>query len=239
MIQRGDYDFRVEVRGDRACFTMPAFGAERRTYPVPTPSAMRGLLEAVFWKPEFRYEIARIGIIKAGTDATITRSEMQNQQSLRGFAGGSKRTLRTTGYLLDVAYLIEARIVPLSHAVSDAQQNAHKKYLSQLLRRLEQGGHFQTPYLGLREFAATVRLADPDAEPNPRLNVAVGPVFFDNAFIPQGKEMTFRRKDKDGVREVSGRTRPLFFDLRVVNGWIDVPRDLYDDIRVLEDRDVA
>lgn len=230
-----NYDFRVEVRGERACFTMPAFGVERRSYPYPTPSAMRGLLEAVFWKPEFRFEIARIGIIQAGTDESIIRSEIQTRQTLRG-TGSPKRTLRTTGYLRNVAYLIDARIVPLSHAISN---NPHKTYLVQMLRRLEQGGHFQTPYLGLREFAATVRLVDHGREPDTTLNDDVGPVFFGNAYIADGNDMTFLRKDEDGVHEVTGRTRPMFFDMRVVNGWIEIPRDLYANIHVLEGRNAA
>jgi CRISPR-associated protein Cas5d len=230
-----DHDFRVEVRGERACFTMPAFGVERRSYPYPTPSAMRGLLEAVFWKPEFRFEIVRIGIIEPGTQESITRSEIRTQQTLRG-VGAPKRTLRTTGYLRGVAYLVDARIVPLPHAISS---NPHKTYLVQMLRRLQRGAHFQTPYLGIREFAATVRLADPETQPDTTLNDHVGPVFFDNAYIADSKELTFLRKDADGVHEIQGRTRPMFFDMKVEDGWINIPRHLYEDILLLEGRNAA
>lgn len=76
-------------------------------------------------------------------------------------------------------------------------------------------------------------------EPDTSLNDYVGPVFFGNAYIEEGKEMTFLRKDGEGVREVEGRTRPMFFDMKVVDGWIEVPRYLYDDMRRLEARDAA
>lgn len=231
------WDFEVRVKGQRACFTMPMFGVERRTYPFPTPSAMRGLLEAVFWRPEFRYEIARIGIVKPGHEQAITRTELQARQSLRSLGTPAKRTLRTTSYLLDVEYLVQARILLHRHAEPG---NTHRKYLEQLTRRLTRGAHFQTPYLGLREFAAEVSLSDGTGDrPSRYLNAEVGPVFFDQAFIPDGSEMSFKRKDADGVREVVGRTRPLFFDMRLVEGWVEVPRDLYDDIQALEARHAA
>lgn len=232
-----DWDFEARVKGQRACFTMPMFGVERRSYPFPTPSAMRGLLEAIFWRPEFRYEIARIGIVKPGHEEAITRTELQARQSLRSHGTPSKRTLRTTSYLFDVEYLVQARIILHRHAGPD---NTRRKYLDQLNRRLTRGAHFQTPYLGLREFAAEVSLSDGAGDrPSHYLNAEVGPVFFDQAFIPDGHEMSFKRKDADGVREVSGRTRPLFFDMRLVGGWIEVPRDLYEDIQALEARNAA
>jgi CRISPR-associated protein Cas5d len=179
--QQGNEDWHVEVRisADRACYTVPAFGGERRTYPFPTPSALEGVLESVFWKPEISYEIASIGVLCPGTEVAITRSELQARQSARsGSAGEQNRTLRTTAYLRDVDYLVRVRIVRHAHC---RPTDTLGKYQSQLIRRLERGSHFQTPYLGLREFPAKVALSDGLKVPSAYLNADLGPVFFGHA----------------------------------------------------------
>jgi CRISPR-associated protein Cas5d len=54
----------VKVGGDYACFTRPEFKVERVTYPVMTPSAARGVLEAIYWKPEFHWEVREINVLR-------------------------------------------------------------------------------------------------------------------------------------------------------------------------------
>jgi CRISPR-associated protein Cas5d len=71
----------IKVWGDYACFTRPEFKVERVSYPVPTPSAARGLLEAIFWKPEIRYEVRRIGVIRMGTSLALLRNEVENRMN--------------------------------------------------------------------------------------------------------------------------------------------------------------
>jgi CRISPR-associated protein Cas5d len=231
-----DFDFEVRVTAQRACFTVPAFGAERRTYPFPTPSALKGMFESVFWKPEITYEIARIGVISPGTEVAVTRSELQSRQSLRGSAGVPLRTLRSTSYLQDVGYLVQARIVLREHT---PVQGARQSYLEQAMRRLERGAHFQAPYLGLREFAAEVSISDGSLTPNRFLNADVGPVFFGHAYVPGGHEMTFRRKDAQGIRDIEGSAVPLYFNMELRQGWIEVPAALYATIHDMEGRNAA
>lgn len=71
----------MKVFGDYACFSRPEFKVERVSYVVPTPSAARGILDAIFWKPDFRYEIRAIHVLKLGTQVSILRNEIADRQS--------------------------------------------------------------------------------------------------------------------------------------------------------------
>lgn len=57
------YGVRIECRGDYACFTRPEMKVERVSYDVMTPSAARGLVEAIFWHPGLRYVIDEIDVM--------------------------------------------------------------------------------------------------------------------------------------------------------------------------------
>ena len=70
----------VKVWGDYACFSRPEFKVERVSYPVITPSAARGVLEAIFWKPEIRYEVTAIGVLKLGSMMVVLRNELGRRQ---------------------------------------------------------------------------------------------------------------------------------------------------------------
>jgi CRISPR-associated protein Cas5d len=72
----------VKVWADYACFTRPEFGAERVSYSVMTPSAAKGVLEAVFWKPEFCWKVREIEVLKPIQHFSIVRNEINHWQSL-------------------------------------------------------------------------------------------------------------------------------------------------------------
>src|ERR1035438_6706512 len=100
----------VKVWGDYACFSRPEFKVERVSYPIITPSAARGVLEAIYWKPAFRYEIRRIHVLKLGSQTTILRNEIEERQGDKPFRVEEKRQQRTSLILTDVEYMIEAEI---------------------------------------------------------------------------------------------------------------------------------
>lgn len=87
----------VKVWGEYACFSRPEFKVERVSYPVPTPSAARGILEAIFWKPELRYEVRRIGVLRMGTPFALLRNEVANRMGEKPF---SWRTCANSGRAL-------------------------------------------------------------------------------------------------------------------------------------------
>ena len=118
-----DAALTVRVWGEFACFTRPEMKVERVSYPVPTPSAARGILEAIFWKPEFSWQVESIVVLKPIRYFSILRNEVNDRESVRAAqswaaAGGGyraddarSRAQRHTLALRDVAYLLTAQIV--------------------------------------------------------------------------------------------------------------------------------
>jgi len=222
---------RVKVWGDYALFSRPEFKVERVSYPVITPSAARGVLEAIFWKPEFRYQITRIGILKPGRQTSILRNEIGSRQGKNPIVVERDRQQRTSLLLKDVAYIIEADIYLRPHATDPVY-----KYTDQFRRRVERGQYHHTPYLGTREFAAFFEPAN--GEMPPPLNLDIGTILFDIAFVADKirKELTFKRPGKE--KPISGYAEALFFQARVENGWLNVPQGLYRKLGELEGKDV-
>ncbi|ELK21782.1 CRISPR-associated protein Cas5 [Anoxybacillus flavithermus TNO-09.006] len=224
---------QVKVWGDYACFTRPEFKVERISYPIMTPSAARGILEAIFWKPEFRYEIRKIGILSLGGQQAILRNEVTSKQNESPIVIESVRAQRTSLILKSVAYWIIAEIVLTNRAVDPAA-----KYRDQFNRRVERGQCHHTPYLGTREFAAYFSSIDVDDVVQP-INMDIGTMLFDFAFIEDDsrKEMEFIRHDETGTRTAAGFAKPLFFEAKVENGWLRVPKETYEQLYALEGQD--
>lgn len=217
----------IRVSGDFACFTRPEFKVERVSYPVITPSAARGVLEAVFWRPEIRYEIRRIGVLKLGGQMVILRNEIEDWQGEKPIVIEAKRQQRSSLILKDVAYVIEAAVVPRPHTTDPLP-----KYLDQFERRIARGQYFHAPYLGTREFVADFAPTN-GARPS-ELNLKIGTMLFDFAFVESTtrKEMMFRRP---GIKQPAhGYAEAVFFDAGVENGWLNVPANKYQELYRLE-----
>jgi len=224
----------MKVWGDYACFSRPEFKVERVSYPVITPSAARGVLEAIFWKPEFRYEIRKIGVLQQGSQMTILRNEIGRRQGQEPFFVENARQQRSSLILKDVAYLIRAEMVLRDHATDPIY-----KYRDQFNRRVERGQCYHTPYLGTREFAAS--FAPPDgAIPDASLNLDLGLMLFDIVFVESEEqaEMEFMRHGPDGPRCVQGYAQALFFPAKLEQGWLKVPEEKYQELYRLEAGDV-
>lgn len=174
-------DNRVNMRvwGDYACFTRPEMKVERVSYPVMTPSAARGILEAIFWEPQIHYLVDMIRIVKRGEWFSFRRNEVTNVISFDSVktwmkepekvrhieAGGGAKdgTQRNMMALRDVEYLITAEI----RLTELGQRAPHglPKYLDEIRRRLQSGKCFHRPALGVREFAADFEfIEDVEAE---------------------------------------------------------------------------
>ena len=206
----------VRLWGDFACFTRPEFKVERVTYPVPTPSAVRGILEAIFWKPQFFWQIATIAVLSPIRYFSIMRNEANDKQSFHAAQGWLKnggnysvdesrnRAQRHTLALREVDYLITARIVLRSDVRDDPAM-----YRDQFRRRVQNGRCFSTPYLGCREFPASFGPSDGTERPI-ELTQNLGPMLFDLEY----------------ASDDSGRGVPRFFAARLERGVLRVP-DLY------------
>lgn len=146
----------VQVWGDGALFTRPELKVERVTYPVMTPTAAVGVLEAIFWKPEFHWRVVAVEVLKPIKQATIRRNETTDLAPLADAVAGKRRVdtvanrvQRNAVYLTDVAYRIHAHVDLLSHATKQTAA-----YRDQFRRRVARGACFSQPYLGTREFSA-------------------------------------------------------------------------------------
>ena len=203
----------VKLWGDYACFTRPEMKVERVTYPVMTPSAARGALEAIFWKPQVYWRIEEIHVLKPIVYASILRNEINDRQSHRSarrwakrgggyYAAESRnRAQRHTLALRDVAYVVRAQLV-----LQDGAGAHIAKYRDQFRRRVASGRCFATPYLGCREFSAAFGEPVPDDSP-----------------IDRTEDLGLMLLDIDYDQDGSGRGKPRFFPARLENGVVHVP----------------
>ncbi len=163
------YGIRVLVKGPRACFTRPEMKAERVSYDVITPSAARGILEAVYWKPAISWKVDRIEVLNEIKFDAFRRNEVEGKLPYgsasaamkRGtpvaLAATEQRQQRATLYLRDVSYVIDAHFEMTAKA---GQTDTPEKHYNIALRRLRKGQCFNQPVLGCREFPAEVTLVE-------------------------------------------------------------------------------
>lgn len=218
----------VKVGGEYACFSRPEFKVERVSYPVMTPGAARGVCEAIFWKPEFRYLIRRIGVLSPGSQTVILRNELADRQGHQPYFVEDRRQQRSSLILKDVAYLIEAEIALRSHCKDPVY-----KYLEQFERRVDKGQYHHTPYLGTREFAAYFEPANGDEPAS--FDLSIGTMLFDMAFMEdEGRaEMEFKRPGRE--KPAKGYARALFFEAEVKSGWMNIPKEKYRELYRMEE----
>ncbi|MGW4828324.1 type I-C CRISPR-associated protein Cas5c [Amycolatopsis japonica] len=157
----------VQVWGDAALFTRPELKVERVTYPVMTPTAAVGVLEAIYWKPEFSWQVVAIEVLKPIKQFTQRRNETTDLASLADAASGRRRVdtvanrvQRNAVCLKDVAYRIHAHVLLRPRATK-----REAAYRDQFRRRVTRGSCFSQPYLGTREH--TAYFSDPDPAMTP------------------------------------------------------------------------
>lgn len=173
--------FCLEVKGDYACFTRPEMKVERVSYDVITPSAARGIFEAIFWKPAIRWRIRKIEVLKPIKWISVRRNEVGQTASDRsdGIFIETARQQRAGLFLRDVAYRLHAELEfippserpnlkrPVPQALQDSRETTELqkdenpgKYNGIFERRARKGQCFNQPYLGCREFSCDFCLID-------------------------------------------------------------------------------
>ena len=168
----------VKISGPFALFTRPEMKVERVSYDLITPSAVRGVLEAVLWKPAMRWVVQRITVLKPIRFVAVKRNEVASKvpsdfvtwarrnEAGRGFFADDDRQQRNALLLRDVDYLVEV-VIELTDKVGPEESIA--KFVEMFKRRVEKGQHYHQPYLGCREFPAEVELAHGDEVPDQEL----------------------------------------------------------------------
>lgn len=213
------YGIRLLIWAERACFTRPEMKVERVSYDVITPSAARGILDAIHWKPAIRWHIDRIHVLKPIRFESIRRNEVGGKLSsaivARAMRSGSAaglasyvdedRQQRAATVLRDVAYVIEAHFDLTPKAGPD---DSVGKHLDIFNRRARKGQCFQMPCMGVREFPANFRLLESEeALPQP------------DDSLREARDLGWMLHDIDFEQGVA----PRFFRAQMAGGVIEVP----------------
>lgn len=208
---------RLEVWGDYACFTRPEMKVERVSYDIMTPSAARGLLEAIYFHPGLRYTIDRIRICTPIRTMNLRRNEVKSTISARSartvmergkgelyLAAPEDIQQRATLLLRDVRYVIEAHFDMTDQA---APEDNPGKFQDILKRRISRGQCYYQPCFGCREFPAQFKLCEaiPPCPEELKGKRDLGYMLWDMDYT-----------DPENIT-------PLFFRARLADGVLDVP----------------
>lgn len=211
------YGVKVLVEGEYALFTRPELKVERYTYDFLTPSAAIGILESIYWKPQIKWRINKIHVLKKPEFTTILRNEvdskisdsevrklMENNKSAKGYLDTTKSIQqRSSTVLKNVKYVIEADFVMTG--INSDEGDTPEKHYNIILRRLRNGQYFHKSYLGTREFPAKVTLLEGEC-PKSELTGEqdFGMVLYSMDF-----------SDKNNII-------PIFFRAKMVDGVLDL-----------------
>jgi CRISPR-associated protein Cas5d len=222
------FGIKLHIWGDYACFTRPEMKVERVSYDIITPSAARGILEAIHWKPAICWVVDTIHVVKPIRFESIRRNEVGSKISASNVSGCMKRKTteglyslieedrqqRASTVLRDVAYVIEAHFELTDKA---GPEDNIGKHLDIFNRRARKGQCFQQPCMGVREFPAHFALIETaDAMPASNLSVET-----------QNRDLGWMLHDIDFA---AGMT-PRFFRAEMKNGEIKIPAFLGDEVK--------
>jgi CRISPR-associated protein Cas5d len=199
--------FHLKVWGENACFTRPEMKVERVSYDVMTPSAARGILEAILWKPAIFWNITQIDVLKPISWVSVRRNEVETVMSPQMgclFVDEGKHRQQRAGLILrDVAYVIHAFFEMTKKA---GEADNIRKFEEMFIRRAEKGQCFHRPYLGCREFAANFEPVDVEIE---RLQP-----------VSETRDLGFMLYD---MNYAGTEPMPMWFRAQIINGCMRIP----------------
>lgn len=209
------YGIKLKVWGDYACFSRPEMKVERVSYDIITPSAARGILEAIYWKPAIRWVIDRITVINPIKFDNIRRNELLGKISesavKKAYLGNKDVQLyqstedivqRASLVLKDVCYYIEAHFELTSKA---GETDTKEKHFNIALRRSRRGQCFHRPYFGCREFPVNFEFVEEETLTSYYKDTEkdLGFMLWDIDFENHASPLFYRPIMKDGIVEVS------------------------------------
>ena len=224
--------FCLDVKGDFACFTRPEMKVERVSYDVITPSAVRAIFSAIFWKPAIKWNVKKIEVLSPIKWISVRRNEVGVVAVKNPIMIEDSRQQRAGLFLRDVHYRIYAEMefisinkrpkvlneIPESLVSDEERQEIRKdenpgKYHAMFERRAKKGQCFNQPYLGCREFSCEFKFVD-----NPEKAAEEFPA------IPESRDLGFMLYDMDFEHpNPDGSINPAFFRATIENGIVNVP----------------
>jgi len=235
-----NYGITLKVTGDYALFSRPEMKVERVSYDVITPSAARGILEAIYWKPQIRWIVDEITVLNPIRFTNIRRNEIDSKIPVKGGSGvnaamhdpsvvpempvESHRQQRASLVLRDVAYIVRAHVVVLDRRLEKGaepipENEAVGKHLDMFKRRARKGQAFHQPYFGCREFPVDFELIEDEANlPTPHKDL----------LSDEPKDLGYMLHDIEFEQDKTSKkvksTTPHFFRAEMTNGLIRVPK---------------
>ena len=207
--------FCLQVSGPLACFTRPEMKVERVSYEVMTPSAARAVFESILWKPQIRWRVQCIEVLRPIRWMNLRRNEVKSKvlmsSVVRAMQSGSGQlgidieddhTQRASLLLRDVAYRIHADL-----ELTERSTDPLIKYAEMFARRARKGQCVNQPYLGCREFAAEFVLVESDTPQPPP--------------IDETRSLGWMLHDLDFSN--ASDPQPRFFDAKLESGRVQVP----------------
>lgn len=208
---------RLRVFGDYALFSRPELKVERYSYDVITPSAARGIFDAIYYHPGLRWYIRRIYVERPIRFANIRRNEVSKKilaSDLLSAANGSGKPIyidrrdaiqqRAATILRDVSYVIEANFELIPEKMNP--EDSADKFFAKFCNRARRGRCFTQPYFGCREFPASFELVTEDSrQPEP---------------IAESKDLGIMLYDMD--YSDAANIQPMFFRANMINGVVEV-----------------
>jgi CRISPR-associated protein Cas5d len=210
------YGIKVELFGEYGLFSRPEFKVERVSYDIITPSAARGILESIYWKPAIRYVIDRIHVYNEPKFTNIRRNEVDvkilSSDMKKLMNGGEARNFinakdviqqRASMILTDIRYVIEAHF-EMTNEVGET--DTPEKHYNIILRRLRNGQMFHQPCFGCREFPANFRIIEGEIPPSNLMGEKdLGYMLYDLDFTdPENiTPMFFRAKWNNGIVDLN------------------------------------
>ena len=224
--------FCLDVKGDFACFTRPEMKVERVSYDVITPSAVRAIFSAIFWKPAIKWNVKKIEVLSPIKWISVRRNEVGAVAVKNPIMIEDSRQQRAGLFLRDVHYRIYAEMefipinkrpkvlneIPESLVSDEERQEIRKdenpgKYHAMFERRAKKGQCFNQPYLGCREFSCEFKFVD-----NPEKEAEITPT------INESRDLGFMLYDMDFEHPNSdGSINPAFFRATMENGIVNIP----------------
>ncbi|MGR0188399.1 type I-C CRISPR-associated protein Cas5c [Azospirillum aestuarii] len=217
------YGIKLRVSGPRACFTCPETKVERVSYSVITPSAARGILEAIHWTPAIVWSIDRIHVLNPIRFQSLRRNEVGHKVPVATVRHAMRskditelrqiidqdRQQRAAVILVDVDYMIEAHVTLTKEVGVNDSIGTH---LTMFSRRARRGQCFHQPCLGTREFPADFEFWDGPvpvhALPDEQRNMDLGPMLQDIDHSNGRSSLIFHAVLRDGVLTVPPRSSP-------------------------------
>ena len=229
---KGKFEISLDVWGDFACFTQPSAKVERVTYPVPTPSALRGLISSIYNKPtEMYYQIKRIEVMKPIRYVDVKRNEIRSKikNPDNPIYTSEDRTQRHSLILKNVYYRVTTDVIVREKTDERVTVESVK---DQILNRIKKGKCFRQPCFGMKEYMAFFSMPDEELQPiNESMDLGI--MLYD-VFDPSSTEVLNTNKKGFNSDLVIKRS---FYHAFMVNGVINVPE--YNSFEVLKgDADV-